>query len=602
MPTIQSPALSSLRLAPENARHACKADVRNLMRSIATEGLLDPLHGYQDGKSTLIWDGGRRLRAIKALAKVKQLPESLRRGVPVLISDRDAARLHSLMTFVREDMHPAQEFRAYRKLFDEGESPDRIAAPLGVDSRRVAQLLKLSNLAPEILEAFEAGDFGLDTAQAFTLTDDREKQRAALAACGGWIDAGRVRQLLRSGMTGPRDRLARFIGREAYEAAGGGFVRDLFAVADDNETWTDSGLVERLAAEKIENAVAEIKAEGWGWVTVVQPDDYAWSRGFERLKADPVELSAVEAAEFDRAAATLEDESADAAEVDAASAVMARLETVMETATFTADQKAAAGVFVQLGYGGALAVHRGYVAASAGLGATPAKVAVKADPALYGWGHTGHWYMTHIATAAVRHGLLRAPDAAYDILLASLAWTLAGGGSDGALRLRPGGVEPRAIPSEARLRGEAAWEAARLVWRQRIPTDSFAECFAFVAGLADAEKAGLLAIAVGAALDGVETRFDHRHHAGWEQLTEFARRAGVDVAAAWKPDRAFLAKGSKAALLGVLAETGGAEAYAKAKKGELVGAILKRLETQTWLPKLLRSISDADRAMKIAAE
>jgi ParB family chromosome partitioning protein len=600
---VQSFPLSICKLAPENARHASKGAVGGLAASIEAEGLIDPLHAYRAGKTVMVWDGGRRLRALKALARSKRLPAALQGGIPVLISDRRTARMRSLVSFVRDDLHPAEEFRAYKALFDAGQDPGQIAASMGVDARRVAQLLKLCSLAPEIIDAFEAGVFGLDTAQAFTLTDDHDKQREVLAACGDWINAGRVRQLLRTGTVSPRDRLARFVGREAYTAASGAVLVDLFTTGEDAEVWTDSSLVERLAAEKLDAAVAELKAEGWAWVTVVDPFDYNWNAGFERLRVEPVPLTEAEQATYDTAAAVLEDEDTDPEAYDAAEATIARLEAVMEGGEIRSEQRATAGVFIQVDGNGQLTVRRGYLKASRARPQTTAKAAVADDPGLHGWGHTGHWHMTHIATAAVRHALLKDPAAAYDVLVAGLAWGLVGGRFVPVMKLEPKGIDRTSIPAEARLAGEDAWQARCWAWQERLPTTDYKACFDYVAGLKQAEKAEIVALGVGLALDAVEPRFDQRRPGAWTQLGVIGRRAGVDITQAWTPDTAFLSKGSKAALLAALAETGGAEPFAKAKKSELVATLANRVGPNSWIPKLLRGLrASAPGVLPIAAE
>ena len=579
MTDVQLFPLAACKISPENARQRTAGDVRGLRESIAAEGLLDPLHAYLHGASALIWDGGRRLRALRSLAKAKRLPPGLADGVPVLICEKEAARRKSLVTFVREGLHPAQEFRAYKALFDEGRDTERIAAAMGVDARRVAQLLRLSNLAPQIIDAFEAGDFGLDTAQAFTLADDHAKQRAALGACRDWISARRVRQLLTEAMMSSRDRLARFVGEEAYLAAGGGRLVDLFAQDDDADTWTDSGLVERLAREKLDAVVAEVKAEGWQWVTVAEPYDYGCGAGLQRIPREP---------------AVVQDDDAGGDENAPLQTFSARPEAKIDLDEFTAEEKAGAGAIVQVDGGGRLTIARGYRKAQETPGASSAATAATAataDPELYGWGHTGHWHVTHVATAATRHALLGNPAAALDVLIAGLAWHLVAArvGGPPALKLEPKGVTTASIPAEARLAGEAAWEERRRAWRERIPSDDFSSCLAYVQSLGPGERAEILAIGVGSALDAVELRFDRRQGGAWAQLEAIAGHAGVKIEDAWKPDAAFLARGGKAALLLALGDTGEAASYAKAKKSEMVAVLQSRLEAQVWTPKLLRN-------------
>ncbi|MGA0601509.1 ParB/RepB/Spo0J family partition protein [Caulobacter sp. KR2-114] len=584
MSDIRTIPLAACKLAPENARQA-RGDVAGLMASIASESLLDPLHVYLEGKVAMVWDGGRRLKALKALHKARKLPADLAEGVPVLVSEKDAACRQSVVTFVREGLHPAREFKAYKAMLDKGESPERIGAAMGVDTRRVAQILKLANLAPEILDAFEAGDFSLGAAQAFTLTDDHERQRQVLAACQGWVQAPRVRQLLQQGMTSPRERLARFVGREAYEAAGGGFLVDLFTEGEEAEAWTDSGLVERLATEKMAKVVEDLKAEGWGWVEVLEPYDFGWGHGYERVSGSPVELDAEEQAAYDAAAEVLEHEGAGVGELDAAAETLARLEAKMEAGGLTAEEKAEAGVFIQLDAGGLLTIRRGYRKRPEATGEAAGKKAQAAAP--HGWGHTGHWHMTHIATAATRHALLKDPAAAYDVLVASLAWEMSHAmPRGGALKLQARGVRVSDIPAEARLAGEADWTSVFAAWRERLPTESFEDCFDFVVGLPAEEKAELLALGVGLGLDAVELRHDQRRSEAWRQLGVFMRRTGVDLAGAWRPDATFLARGTRDALVEALSAEG-VTGPQKARKSELVSLLAAKVAVSRWLPGVL---------------
>ena len=492
----------------------------------------------------MVWDGGRRLRALKRLARSKRLPSDLQVGIPILVSDRQAARRRSLVTFVRENMHPAEEFRAYRALLDGGQDPDQIAASMGVDALRVAQLLRLRALAPEIIDAFQASAFGLDTAQAFTLSSDHDKQREALAACSDWINARRVRELLRAGTVSPNEGIARFVGRDAYQGAGGSILVDLFAQDRESEVWTDSGLVERLASEKRNALVAEVKAEGWDWVTVVEPYDYSWGMGFERLKGERVELSEADQAAYDAAAEVLEREDIEPEAYETAEATIADLDARMERGELTAERRAEAGAFIQIDGNGSVVVRRGYVKANR-KAASFAGSLTPEDTAITGWGHTGHWHLTHIATAAVRHALLKDPAAAYDVLVASFAWRLAGGGGTPALKIEPRGIEPFHIPADAKLAGEAEWCERRAAWRERLPSGDFAKCFDAVVALSVDEKAEIVALAVGLGLDAVETRHDQRRPSAWAQLSAYAKRAAVDGHAVWRPDAAFLSKGSK---------------------------------------------------------
>jgi ParB family transcriptional regulator, chromosome partitioning protein len=62
-----------------------------------------------------------------------------------------------------------------------------------------------------------------------------------------------------------RSGLARFVGIEAYEAAGGVVRRDLFD-SEHSRFLADPSLLQRLALEKLETTVAVLNGEGWRWV------------------------------------------------------------------------------------------------------------------------------------------------------------------------------------------------------------------------------------------------------------------------------------------------------------------------------------------------
>lgn len=67
-------------------------------------------------------------------------------------------------------------------------------------------------------------------------------------------------------MDASRDAVARFVGLEAYEQAGGGVRRDLFADEQNGIFLTDSALLDALARDKLAPLAEQVRAEGWAWV------------------------------------------------------------------------------------------------------------------------------------------------------------------------------------------------------------------------------------------------------------------------------------------------------------------------------------------------
>jgi ParB family chromosome partitioning protein len=123
-------------------------------------------------------------------------------------------------------------------------------------------------VSPKLLALFRKDEMTLDQLMAFTLTDDHKKQETVWRELPEWArqrgEAEPIRAALTEEHVPATSRLAKFAGIEAYQRAGGGILRDLFD--QDGEGWlTDFGLLNRLAAEKLEAAAAPVRTEGWKW-------------------------------------------------------------------------------------------------------------------------------------------------------------------------------------------------------------------------------------------------------------------------------------------------------------------------------------------------
>lgn len=552
--------LDALSIAPENPRQGegDETKTRAIADSIeALGGLLQPLLVYETGPLGLVWEGGRRLRALQLLNGENRLPTALAAdGIDVIVTSRDDAARRALATFVREDMHPADQFLAFNRLFDEGQAVDQIAAACAVDSLTVSRLLRFRSLAPEILAAFKVGRFGLDVAFAFTVTEDHEAQRQVLASFGGKkpLEAREVRQHLNQGSMSATDKYARIVGREAYVAAGGTFLTDLFSRSEADERWANRDLVGQLVDDLIDAQVEKAKKEGWGKV-VVSTESYGWQNGYDRMQP----------------------------------AGEAKKESGKRT--FTAEQMAEGTAFVVVDWD-AIKIERGfkpYRATKADRSQSPGAK----DPARFGWAHRGHFQMTQAATLAVRGGLMEKPEAAHDAVLMHLAWEWLHG--------HEGGVSTLTQPYDDK-RGR--WEVevrygdpvgkARIFWADKLPTDRTAFNEA-VAALAPDQKTELLAASFASTIEAHEPKTDMHCKDRWASLGWMARATGVDMNFAWTPDEGFFKGGSREAIVGAIEEINPASArqLKDAKKASLVRWMWDYARENGWVPQLLRDLVTA---------
>ena len=372
-------ALDALGHAPENMRRtrAHPDDDAALKASIATKGLLQNLVVRADDDGTyLVCAGARRLEALRALAA----EGAIEPDAPVLCvvrngEDRDTA--DTIETSLSENLHraaphPADEVRAFKALADEGLSAKAIAARHGLSERAVAQRLRLGALAPEILEAFREGAFGLDVAKAFAGTDDHERQRTAyreIVAAQYAFDTWDVKRRLSAARVPGHAKLAQFVGADAYREAGGVIAEDLFAMTHEEGTWFEDGdLLERLARARLEREAERLRPD-WRWVEV--HTEWHWHDQAKFGRIEPTESEATPEEREELRAITEEMTAIDArdeatAEVDDRYAALEERKNAIECAIdarayFTEADRALAGCIVTIAHDGTVDVIMGRV-------------------------------------------------------------------------------------------------------------------------------------------------------------------------------------------------------------------------------------------------
>ncbi len=173
--------LNHLSVAAENVRRiGAKDNLDQLTASIAVKGVLQPLHVRPNGKKGHfeVCAGQRRLAALLALKKGKTInaSEPIR---CVLVSNEEAREVSLTENVIRAPMHPIDQFKAFAQLAEDKMGIADIAARFGISEQIVKQRLKLANVAPELLTLYEDGEINLNMIEAFTLTDDQDRQVAA---------------------------------------------------------------------------------------------------------------------------------------------------------------------------------------------------------------------------------------------------------------------------------------------------------------------------------------------------------------------------------------------------------------------------------------
>jgi ParB family chromosome partitioning protein len=261
---VQHIPLSQLRRSPSlNVRKHGGANVADLVASIPAHSLLHPLVVTPGKGNTFdVVDGARRFSAIEQLAN----DGAWKGDVPCHVVTAEEAYEASLAgNTIREAMHPADEFDAFAALAKTSTAGE-IGARYGKSEKYVAQRLRLGNLAPAILQDYREGKATLEQAMALTAVDDHKAQIEAWRR-GAHDSWHRQPQQLRGYLLAKDIKLdsgiGKFVGVDAYKAAGGQVREDLFS---DVITLPDGKLVDKIAQGKLDEAAKKLKAVGWGWV------------------------------------------------------------------------------------------------------------------------------------------------------------------------------------------------------------------------------------------------------------------------------------------------------------------------------------------------
>lgn len=267
---IEYVRINDLVISDLNARTIpySKESVRGLAESIAAIGLLQNLvvHDMPDSQSGVAC-GGRRTTALALLLEENRIrPDDV---VPAKRVTRDIAAAASLAeNEQRVSMHPAEQIMSFRTLAEMGKTASQIGDELGFGSRHVQRMLKLATLAPSLLKLMAEDKLDMEQCQALCLESDPARQVAVyenVKASYSWIPASMLRNQIIESEISVNDPRFVFIGREAYELAGGVVREDLFSAQEGAGT-VDRVLTESLMGEKLEKIAGDIQQnEGWSW-------------------------------------------------------------------------------------------------------------------------------------------------------------------------------------------------------------------------------------------------------------------------------------------------------------------------------------------------
>ncbi len=627
--------LSRLVLRPtgRNVRKTPRMSIPELAASIQRVGLLQNLIVIPatDGLHYEVVAGGRRLAALKLLAQKHRISKEWE--VPCLLVGDGTARTASLTENVqREAMHPADQFEAFAALVAEGRPIEDIAADFSVTPLVVQRRLKLAKVSPRLMADYRADAVSLDQLMALAGTDDHAAQEAAYYDAPQWQrQPSHLRErLTEREIDAYRHPLVRFVGLDAYEAAGGGIRRDLFAEGDAGVYLTDAALLERLAQDKLAGIAAEVKAEGWAWVDAAPAATYADLHTFQRAPRERREPNKREAARIEKLQARMHelaeavDAALDADDEEKADALQEEGEAVGEQLQaledglqdYGANVKAAAGAIVTIDRNGEAVIHRGLMREA------EAKALRTLERIRQGFGGEGEaandeegedgdddrqpkaaamsdrlaQKLSAHRTAALQIEVARHPQAALAAVVHGMVQTVLQGSHYGhdlplgvSLKVqdRLEGMAPDLPESPAAV----ALRELQQVAGEALPEDS-AELFAVLLAKPQDELVRLLAVCVASTVDVVTPRATP-HQRG----AELAQAVGLDMAAWWKPTaEGYFKHVSKAVILDAVAvfAPDSVTRLAKLKKADIASEAERLADGTGWMPAIFKAAGPQD--------
>lgn len=484
----------------------------------------------------------------------------------------------------------------------------------------VRRRLKLARVSPRLMGLYRDGLLDLDSLMAFAISDDHARQEQVYEALPPYrVDPGVIRRMMTEKKVQATDRRALYVGAEAYEAAGGTILRDLFT--EDRGGWfEDVALLERLALEKL-TAKAERtrEAEGWKWAEafVDYPYDRAMTRVYpvkvERSEEDTARMAAL-SEEYDVLLTKWDHLDEPPPEVsERLDEIDAELRAFGDGYAYLPEDLVRAGVFVFLNHDAELRIERGFVrpedvvvepeddadaaggdeTESSGGGASaragglddeadeagPLSAALVAE-------------LTAYRTAGLRDALADNPDAALRVTVHALALQAFYTGvhlTCADLRmtttwLKSYAKEVDACPAMRRI------EARREGWERDLPQNP-AELWTYVVGLDHDSLMALLAHCVGQSLNAVHSV--ERRHGAWTHADELATHLGLDMTGTWTATAgSYFGRVTKARIAEAVREAVSEEAAEKIgglKKPEMAEAAEQLVAGKGWLPVLLRT-------------
>lgn len=255
--------IDNLKLSPLNVRKHGHKNGDDLIPSIKSLGVLQPLLVRPNCEGFEIIAGQRRFHALNVIAQQEDVEP-----VPCIIMDEgdDAAAIEASLAenIARLPMDEIDQYVAFSALLKQGRSVEDIAAHFGVTERLVTQRLAIANLYVPILNAYRRDEIEPSTIRILTMATTRQ-QKAWFKLFKSEDEYAPEGYQLRSWLFGG-DEIP--VENALFDLNGydGVITTDLFG---EESYFSDSTQFWEHQSRAIAGMIADYKAEGWSEVELL---------------------------------------------------------------------------------------------------------------------------------------------------------------------------------------------------------------------------------------------------------------------------------------------------------------------------------------------
>ena len=621
---VEIVTLKQLVKTPLNARKTPvpEKEVRELAASIEAAGLLQNLIVFPMDNGLFGVAGGETRRlALNILMEESRsaagVPVTSELPVPVKVVDEDKARAISYAeNGQRSNLSPADQLANFRELAEEGKPVEQIAAILGYRTAHVKKCLKLTTVAPQLLELLKTDDITLDQLGALSSTDDHQRQIQTWDNSKHYEYKRTVKALresvLNDEVSAAESTMVDFVGLDAYQAAGGEIREDLFA---ESVILTNAQQLEAMAVAKLQEAADLMaKEEGWLWSLGRSKVVQSWGgdeKLFEILEV-PTKLTSEQKAEAKQLTdekkqleeqlegADADDEWEHAPRVEQITARLAEINNNAEINKWSAKVRAKAGIVAYL-KDGKIRFQRGLMKMEDVKQAEKVereKIKQETPPSEMGLSSVLVTSLSSERTLAVMAALVQNPAVALALHTHTMATKVFGTGYttpvlDTRLEIQRSTLLGNA-PTAAE--GAAEHELSKLYaqWKAKLP-EGWKDDFSWLLAWEAAEILALLAFCVGLALNGVQCFASKEGKVG-DKLVTVENALEFDLCDWWKPTKEnYFGRISKEQISDALLDAGKtaqAASALKMKKGDAAQLAEDELASLRWLPNCFRPAAE----------